>query len=175
MSEGVQVDPAVPADAPRIAHLCRDEVELGLGWRWRAGAIARMMSRPDTEVAVARAPGGLLAGFGIMELGPDDAELILFAIDPRLRRRGVGRRLLDFLESEAENAGIDSIWLHVRTRNTGAVAFYEQAGYRLRENVRGHYGGREDAYRMQHRLARVRPRVRDLPDLGALLRGSTSF
>lgn len=172
MSDGVQIEPAVPSDAPRIAHLCREEVELGLGWRWRAGAIARLIARSDTEVAVARGPGGFIIGFGIMELGPDDAELILFATDPRLRRRGVGRALLGFLEAEAENAGIDSVWLHVRARNAAAVSFYEGAGFRIREHLRGHYGGREDAFRMQHRLARARPRGRDLPDLSALLRGS---
>lgn len=173
MSEGVHIEPAMPADAPRIAHMCRDEVELGLGWRWRAGAIARLMTRPETEVAVARGPGGLVFGFGIMELGPDDAELILFATDPKLRRRGLGRALLAFLESEAENAGIESVWLHVRARNSAAVSFYEGAGYRIREHLRGHYGSHEDALRMQHRLAQNPPQVRDIPDLGALLRGST--
>lgn len=174
MSAEVVVEPAVPADAHRIVHLCRDEVELGLGWRWRAGAIARMLALPNTEVAVARAPGGLTAGFGVMELGPEEAELILFAVDPRVRRRGVGRAILAFLESEAAAAGAESMWLHVRVRNVGAIAFYESAGYVVREQLRGFYRGREDALRMQHRLTRARPDGVGMNDLSALLRGSTS-
>jgi ribosomal-protein-alanine N-acetyltransferase len=167
----VVIEPGSPADAPRIAHICRDEIELGLGWRWRAGAVARMMSRPDTEVAVARAPGGLTAGFGILELGPEDAELVLLAVDPRVRRRGIGRDLLGFLEAEARVAGIGAVWLHVRARNATAIAFYERAGYVVREQLRGHYGGREDGLRMQHRLVGDGPDAPDVPDLGALLRG----
>lgn len=171
MTEAVDIQPALPKDAPAIANLCREEIELGFGWRWRAGAIARMMARPDTEVAVVRGPGDVMAGFGIMELGPEDAELILFATDPRFRRRGLGRLLLDFLEDEARDAGLESVWLHVRAENRAAVTFYEMKGYRIREHLSGHYGNREDAFRMQHRLIEARVESHDLLDLGALLRG----
>lgn len=172
MSEALPVEPALAGDAPAIAALCRDEVEVGLAWRWRAGAIARLMARVDTEVAVARLPGGIVAGFGALELGSDEGELILFGVDPRLRRRGVGTAVLDFLATEAAQAGLDSIWLHVRVRNSAALSFYESRGFRIRDHLDGHYGGQEDAFRMQRRLTELTEEPLEVPDLGALLRGS---
>ncbi|MEO1233527.1 MAG: GNAT family N-acetyltransferase [Myxococcota bacterium] len=172
MSGALRVEPASGGDAPAIAALCRDEIEAGFAWQWRAGAIARLMSRPDTELAVARIPGGTLAGFGALELGSDDGELILFGVDPRFRRRGVGTAVLEFLAAEATHAGLESLWLHVRVRNAAAVNFYERLGFRIRDHLDGHYGGHEDAFRMQRRLAETPEEPIEVPDLGALLRGS---
>ena len=171
MSSALRIEPARHGDAPRIAELCRDEVELDLGWQWRAGAIARLMARAETEVAVARNEDGEPVGFGIMELGPEDAELVLFATAPEIRRQGVGSRVLSFLETEAKNAGIESVWLHVRAANTGAISFYETHGYQIRDRLRAHYGGREDAFRMRHRLVQADSATTDALDLSVLLRG----
>lgn len=170
MTNALILQTAVPSDAPRIARLCRDEVETGLGWRWRAGAVARLMSRPQCEVAVARL-GSELVGFAAMELGPNIAELLLLAVSREHRREGIGTALLDFLEDEARTAGVEAVWLHVRARNNPAISFYEMGGYRIEEHLRNHYAVHEDALRMQHRLAEQITFMSEPPDLAALLRG----
>lgn len=177
MTDDLRIEPARASDAPRIAYLCRDEIELGLGWQWRSGTIARLMLRPDTEVVVARAGDHTdCEGFGALELGEDQAELILFGVATESRRTGVGRRLLSFLEDEAKDAGIHSVWLHVRRGNNAAVAFYESMGYRVQAHLLRYYRGQEDALRMRHVLTRADDGsspgpYQDEEDLGALLRG----
>ncbi len=171
MTEGISLELATVADAPRIARLSRDELESGLGWRWRSGAVARLMGQHDTEVVVARAPGGLLAGFAALELGEQDAELLLLAVDRRVRRRGVGQALLRFLEVEAREAGAGSLWLHVRVGNVGALRFYEGSGFTVREYLPGHYGGRQDGLRLERRLIHPGMPAPEFEVLRALLRG----
>lgn len=163
-------------DARVLARLCRDELERGLGWHWRAPALARLMARPEVEVAKAEPPEGGLAGFGALELGPDEAELLLLVVQPRHRRRGVGRALLRFLETEALIAGTSTVWLHVRADNAAAIQFYEAAGYRVDGYLRAHYAGRTDALRMRHELGTSAPARRSAEpvDLEGLLRGSGS-
>lgn len=46
------------------------------------------------------------------------------------RRRGYGRALMHAAEREARRLGADSIGLHVFGFNTGAIALYEELGYR---------------------------------------------
>ena len=165
-----RIVPARGRDAPALARLCRDEVEMGLGWRWRPGAIARLIARPEVEVALALL-GEERVGFGVMELGPEDAELLLFAIDPRHRRQGVGTALLRYLETEAAQAGLRNVWLHVRADNVAALEFYERSGYRVDGFLRAHYAGREDALRLVHALTQAEAEPVELPDLASLLRG----
>lgn len=45
------------------------------------------------------------------------------------RRRGVGRRLLERVEQEAAELGVDQVGLDTWTFNEDAVAFFRQAGY----------------------------------------------
>lgn len=51
------------------------------------------------------------------------------------RRRGYGRELMHAAEREARRLGADSIGLHVFGFNTGAIALYEELGYRRVEET----------------------------------------
>jgi ribosomal-protein-alanine N-acetyltransferase len=93
-----------------------------------------------------------IAGFAIMHYGDDEAHLALFAVTPRYRRGGVGRRLLAWLEKCAVVAGIARIVLEVRAGNRGARAFYERLGYRKLADLPRYYEGREAAVRMGREL-----------------------
>ena len=137
------LDLASREDAAPIARLSRDEIERGLGWRWQPPAIRRLIA--DPEVAV-------LGGFGIMEFGFDRAHLVLLAVEPKLRRRGLARRILRWLEKSARTAGVDEIRLEVRAGNTGARQFYEVEGFRRGGYLPGFYQGRESAYLMTKKL-----------------------
>lgn len=170
MSFELCLRPAQRADAPELARLCRDELERGLGWHWRAPALARLMARPEVEVAVLEVDEEL-AGFGALELGPDEAELVLFVIAPDYRRQGLGRELLAFLEEEASTAGAHTIWLHVRADNESAISFYEQVGFRHHSYLPSHYAGRYDAIRLKHELGSEVGRSAEPTDLAGLLRG----
>ncbi|MDE0177149.1 MAG: GNAT family N-acetyltransferase [Gammaproteobacteria bacterium] len=153
------LDLANSEDAASIARLSRDEIERGLDWRWRPPAIRRLIAAPEVAVLCARCRIEsstenlvLLGGFGVMEFGLDRAHLVLLAVEPRLRRRGLARRMLRWLEKSARTAGIGEIDLEVRADNSGARQFYLVEGFSRGEYLPGYYQGRAAAYRMNKKL-----------------------
>lgn len=54
------------------------------------------------------------------------------AVHPEARRRGIARALTQECLSQARRRKADSIWLHVRDDNPGAMDLYSQLGFRER-------------------------------------------
>ena len=146
MIDASEIRLALPQDAVRIATMSRDYVEDGLGWGWTPARVLRSIRDRATNVVVAEC-GADLAGFGIMKYLDDDAHLLLFAVKPEYRRRGVGSGLVAWLESTATTAGIELIFLETRATNTAAREFYAARGYRELATLPRYYGS-EDAVRI---------------------------
>ena len=146
MIDAGEIRLALPQDAVRIATMSRDYVEHGLGWGWTPARVLRGIRDRATNVVVAEC-GADLAGFGIMKYLDDDAHLLLFAVRPEYRRRGVGSGLVAWLESTATTAGIELIFLETRATNTAAREFYAARGYRELATLPRYYGS-EDAVRI---------------------------
>ncbi len=138
-------------DAARIAAMSRLLVERGLEPSWPKDRVQWHLRNSDCLVLTARIRGDI-AGFAIMQYGQDAAHLNLLAVDPRHRRRAVGRALLTWLEATALGAGTFVVRLETRASNLGAQAFYEALGYRETARVSGYYQGIEDAVQMAHDL-----------------------
>lgn len=138
-------------DAAEIARLSRRRVEHGLRWRYTPKRIRALIRNRATNVIVARY-GREFAGFGIMSYGIDCANLDLLAVPPRLHRRGVGRRIVQWLEKVAHTAGVESVFVQVRQTNAGALRFYQTQGYLVVDEAKGYYQGRESAIIMAKTL-----------------------
>jgi ribosomal-protein-alanine N-acetyltransferase len=138
-------------DAPRIAAMSRHLVEGGLHPSWPRERVEWHLRHAESLVLTARYRGELV-GFAIMQFGQDAAHLNLLAVDPRHRRRAVGRGLLAWLEETAVVAGTFVVRLELRAGNAGAHAFYEALGYRETARVSGYYQGVEDAIQMARDL-----------------------
>ena len=152
-----ELGPATASEAPIIARMSRDYIERGLEWRWRTPAILMMIRDAEAVVLCARYREGggaelQIGSFGIMQYAMDTAHLNLLAVSPRIRRRGIASKVLGWLESTADTAGIKHITLEVRADNSGARNFYRAHGYQDLEYVPKYYGGREAAFRMRHKL-----------------------
>lgn len=141
-------EPARLADAAVLASMSRQLVEAGLRPSWGGERIRTHIRHPESIVLVARR-GRLIAGFAIMRYADDTAHLNLLAVDPLHRRRGVGQRLVRWLEETALTAGTFVIQLELRMENPGARAFYAALGYRELLQIPGYYQGVEAAIRMQ--------------------------
>jgi ribosomal-protein-alanine N-acetyltransferase len=144
-----------PCDAQTIALLSRELIEPGLGWSWTPTRVLGSIHQPDTITLVAAAQQQLI-GFAIMYFGQEQAHLDLLAVRPSHQRRGLGRRLLGWLEKSARTAGIVAIFLELRTANIGAHCFYQRLGFSDSAFLPGYYGGREAAIRMVRKLRVVR-------------------
>ena len=91
-------------------------------------------------------------GFAIMRFGDERAHLILLAVEAPHQRRGVGRRLIEWLLESARVAGMSSIHVELRASNAAAYAFYRTLGFVETIRVPGYYQGRETALRMLRML-----------------------
>ena len=143
----VSIRLAEPRDAQAIAEMSRDHIESGLGWRYDAARLLRAMRSRETAVLVA-CERTTLAGFAMMEFGDERAHLVLLAVQPSHRRRGVGRRLVDWLLESAHTAGMASIHLELRASNEAARRFYRALGFSETVLMPRYYNGREAAMRM---------------------------
>lgn len=149
---------ATPGDAQAIALMSRDFIETGLGWRYDAPRIVRAL-RNRNMVTLVATERGRIVGFGIMDFGEERAHLVLLAVLPTHRRKGVGRRLIEWLTETALTAGIESIHLELRAKNESARRFYAALGFSETYVVPGYYqgsrGNSEGALRMLRVLRRT--------------------
>ena len=134
-------------DASMLAAMSRDLIETGLGWRYRAQSVRHLIGDPETVTLVARS-GEAVAGFGIMKYGDERAHLMLLAVHPDVRRRGVARRIVQWLVASAATAGVATVHVELRAGNAGAYALYRALGFAETLRVPGYYAGRETAIRM---------------------------
>jgi ribosomal-protein-alanine N-acetyltransferase len=148
----VTVDPpirlAVPGDAGEIAAMARELIEQGLPWTWRPARVLAAIRNPETNVAVVRASGELVA-FGVMEYLESDAYLVLLAVGRAHQRRGIASALLRWLEASAAVAGAQRIRLHARRDNVAGRAFYNEHGYHEVTIQPGRYSARVDGIRLE--------------------------
>ena len=128
---------AVTLDDPLVAPMLA-ELDHEYGTRYGPGVLARDMSRyPASEFA--RPDGGLLmlveagepvSGGAFRRYDPETAELKRIWTASAHRRRGLGRRVLDELETEIRRRGYRRIHLTTGPRQPEAVGLYLAAGYR---------------------------------------------
>ncbi|MEK6246278.1 MAG: GNAT family N-acetyltransferase [Pseudomonadota bacterium] len=146
---------AEPRDARAIAEMSRDHIESGLGWRYDPAHVLRAMRRRESVVlAASERPTYVagarpaLAGFAIMDFGDERAHLVLLAVQPMQRRRGIGRRLVEWLLESALTAGMASVHLELRADNAAGRRFYRTLGFSETVLIPRYYDGREAAMRM---------------------------
>ena len=99
---------------------------------------------------------GETAGFYLARTVLDEQELLLFAVAPRFRGRGLGTRLLDDFISSARDNGVRRVFLEMR-RGNNAARLYEKYGFRFTGErpayYRGSDGRRHDALSYEAVLA----------------------
>ncbi len=105
---------------------------------------------------VAEDADGLL-GYGLVLLlkGTRLARLYSLAVANRGRKLGVGRTLLEHLETATEARKRLYMRLEVAKTNTAAIHLYEKLGYRVFDEYSDYYEDHTDALRMQKRIRKL--------------------
>lgn len=85
---------------------------------------------------------GCPVGFSLFRSVANESELLLLAVSPSHRRRGIGRRLLQHFLSHARTDGITRVHLEVRDGNP-AIHMYRHAGFEPIGRRRNYYRGRD--------------------------------
>lgn len=78
-------------------------------------------------------------GLLLFLLQPPDAEILTLGVLPALRRRGIGRTLLDAAAGQVRQAGAARLLLEVAANNDAATSLYRQAGFRPLSRRRHYY------------------------------------
>jgi ribosomal-protein-alanine N-acetyltransferase len=99
---------------------------------------------------------GQIAGFCVvdwkLESGRKVGHFITIDVSPELRRKGLGRLLMQAGEADLAAMGSIAITLEVATNNAGALAFYDRLGYQATGRIPGYYGDGTDALVLRKRL-----------------------
>jgi ribosomal-protein-alanine N-acetyltransferase len=118
--------PATAADARAIADLERRV----FSDPWSAESIRETIGMPWMFTQIAEDRAGALAGYVFCREVAGESELLNLAVDPALRRGGVGRILLDAALQWLTLRGAHETFLEVRESNAAAIALYERVGFR---------------------------------------------
>ena len=123
---------AVAADVlaiQRIAGECSLET-------WSSTAYLQELGIADSHVIVASTRDGeafaFIAGRIVPGVGDGlpDAEIYNIGVANRSRRSGVATALLALFFDRCRRRNVGTVWLEVRASNAGAIAFYEESGFR---------------------------------------------
>lgn len=124
------------------------------GEAWTRRQVSDALKLPGTAYLLAGASGDepesgeAAAGFTLSRQVLDEEELLLLAVRPEARQRGVGQRLLGRFVEAARARGSTRLFLEMREGNS-AERLYRQAGFviagRRRDYYRNGHGGPRDA------------------------------
>ncbi|HEX7742628.1 MAG TPA: GNAT family N-acetyltransferase [Sphingobium sp.] len=126
------------ADAMDVMALAFDPA---YGEAWTLPQLAGVVMMPGSWLTIARVDAAAL-GFALVRSVLDDCELLLLAVHPLWRGRGIGQALLVDCLKTARRRGIRSMNLEVRASNT-AIKLYENIGFEFVHRRPGYYRGND--------------------------------
>jgi [ribosomal protein S18]-alanine N-acetyltransferase len=117
---------------------------------WSSMELARLAAEPG--VIALSAGGKRAAGFILVRVALDEAEILTLATDPQERRTGIARSLLAAAMIEARRSGARTVFLEVSDQNAAAISLYQSAGFVQGGRRRAYYSDGSDALVMEKTL-----------------------
>lgn len=122
------------------------------GFSWSGEIFRAELEKPFARIELLELDGQI-AGFLCWWLIAGEMEVQNVATAVAFRRRGVARRLLEYVLQEARSVAAVRALLEVRVGNHGAIKLYRQLGF-VDNGIRRHYyPDGEDALLMEKNLA----------------------
>ena len=100
---------------------------------------------------VDEAQGPLLAGFICFKNIGEESELLNIAVHPLYRRKGIGRKLMQFYMELGRAKQIKTFYLEVHVSNPSAIRLYQEFSYQPVGMRKKFYQGKFDALMMVKR------------------------
>ncbi|RYE86276.1 MAG: ribosomal-protein-alanine N-acetyltransferase [Hyphomicrobiales bacterium] len=132
---GLHIEPAQASDAPRLAELHAAGFYRG----WPREDFAAYVAGRDTPVYVACDAKRKIAGFAMIRLAADEAELITIAVDKSWRKKGVGLALLRAVFDDLMMTPARRLFLEVAADNPAALKLYGKVGFAKVAERKGYY------------------------------------
>ena len=134
-------------DIPRILEIER----VSFLTPWTEGMFRSQLRFKDRSINLVAVESEAIAGYAAAWIAYDEIHLLSIAVDPAMRRGGIGSEILRAVIASGGAQGGRSVILEVREGNTAARSFYRKHGF-LEIGRRGRYYSDtgEDAILMEH-------------------------
>jgi len=126
-------------DLDRVDRIMADAFDSRWGEAWTRNQVIGILAVPGVWLTIAEL-NGQAVGFALTRGVLDEAELLLLAVMPEARRRGVGAALLRAVMADCATRKISSIHLEVRAGND-AIKLYSSSGFSKIGERRDYYRG----------------------------------
>jgi [ribosomal protein S18]-alanine N-acetyltransferase len=131
----LHIEPAEGRDAEAIAALHAAGFYRG----WPVEEFAAYIAGRDTPIYVACDARRRIAGFAMLRLAADEAELVTIAVQPKWRRKGVGLALLRACFDDLMLTPARRLFLEVAADNPAAMTLYRKLGFAHLSERHGYY------------------------------------
>lgn len=128
-------------DLDSVMEVMEASFDPAFGEAWTAPQCAGLIPMPGVWISIARDAGEAI-GFALARVVAREAELLLLAVKPEERCRGIGQLLVNRFMQVATTRGAERVHLEVREGNH-AVKLYERLGFREVGRRRNYYRGRD--------------------------------
>ncbi len=146
-----------PADIDAVDAVMQAAFDPRYGEAWTKAQCLGMMSLPGVWLVLAQGDAGTV-GFALTRAIAGDAELLLLAVRPDARGRGIGRALLRSAIDGARTRGAEQICLEMRANND-ATHLYRAEAFVKRGERRQYYAGNDGRRFDAHTYVRSLPSV----------------
>lgn len=127
MTDTIRLATARVADLPAVMRVMDAAFDPAFGEAWSGAQLLTLFALPSARICLAWA-GERPCGFAAARIAGPESELLLLAVDPGWRGRGIGARLIADWQEWAGDQGADDYFLEMRADND-AAGLYERTGF----------------------------------------------
>tara|TARA_R110000737_G_scaffold352064_1_gene396468 strand:+ start:18303 stop:18998 length:696 start_codon:yes stop_codon:yes gene_type:complete len=98
--------------------------------------IKKAVNETETQKVFVYRDKSSLGGFVTIEIKNETAVIGLIAVHDSLRGQGIGKKLMNQVESYLINRKIPKLEVATQLENSGACKFYEQLGFEIKETIK---------------------------------------
>lgn len=95
---------------------------------WSRDAFLEMLSNKNARYYVAEYGGGVVGGCGML-MAAGEGNITNVVIGKKVRGRGIGTKMLQYLIEDGRRIGLQAFTLEVRVSNAAAIHVYEKLGF----------------------------------------------
>lgn len=127
MTGDIRLVTARVGDLASVMRVMEAAFDPAYGEAWSGAQLLTLFALPSARVCLAW-DGETPCGFSAARIAGPESELLLLAVDPARRGRGIGAQLIADWQSWAQRQGADDHFLEMRADND-AVYLYTRAGF----------------------------------------------
>lgn len=132
---GLHIEPGQTRDAADLAAIHAKGFYRG----WPSTEFASFLSERDTPVYVACDAKRRIAGFALVRIAADEAELLTIAVAPKWRGKKLGQALMAAVFDDLLMSPATQMFLEVSEENTAAIKLYQRQGFETISRRKGYY------------------------------------